>query len=83
MTQRPLTLADVIAYHVAETENHTAKAIGWERSADLLKAGDSVANAVRIDRFVAAAQLAADIAATHAEMAGLLETLSPSSADAA
>ncbi|ATC34134.1 hypothetical protein CA606_18345 [Caulobacter vibrioides] len=76
MTQRPLTLADVIAYHVAEAENYTAKATGWARSAELLKTGHSVTNAVRIDRFDAAAQLAADIAAKHGEMADLLETQS-------
>lgn len=83
MTERAVTLADVIAFHAAEAENYTDKAATWSRSAETLKAVDGRANAVRIDRFDACAQLAADIAARHAAMASLLETLSPRAADAA
>ncbi|MCY1649109.1 hypothetical protein OVA11_19215 [Caulobacter sp. SL161] len=76
MTQPAPTLADIVAYHATEAENYTAKATGWARSAELLKTGDSVANAVRISRFSDAAQLASDIGARHAEMAAVLKALS-------
>jgi hypothetical protein len=82
MTQT-LTLADVVAYHVAEAERYAEMATSWARSAEGLKDLPGQTNAVRVARFVAAAQLSAAIAARHAEIADILETLSPSAADAA
>lgn len=79
MTDRAITLPAIIAYHVAEAENYTAKAGNWAHAAEGLKAVDGQANAVRIDKFDACAQLAAEIAAHHAEMADLLETFGPAS----
>jgi hypothetical protein len=79
MTVRALTLQDVIDYHVAEVEAYMARSSGWAQSAEDLKALGGQANAVRIDKFDACAQLAADIAVRHAEMADLLEALEPKS----
>jgi hypothetical protein len=77
MTERQITLAEVIAYHVAEAENYTAKASNWAQSAEDLKAVSGDTNGVRIEKFDACAQLAADIAGQHAAMADLLEELRP------
>jgi hypothetical protein len=72
-----ITLEAIIAYHLAEAEDYTAKSSNWADAAEKLKAASGQTNGVRIEKFDACAQLGADIAVRHAEFADLLETLRP------
>ena len=72
-----VTLADVIDHHVTEARAYAARCANWTRVAEKLKALDGQANAVRFDRLIDCAQLAAEIATRHAEMAEALSALRP------